>query len=991
VSGWSAVHAWAPLPALYVLLLALAGAAALRRWFDPLPARVLLLFLLYVALLLAPVLAGDAVLLPVDILRIHAPYLQLAPSEPRAVFLQRDLVHQIAPWELLVKRALAEGRWPLWNAWEGAGMPLMADPQAQAFQPLVALAYPFSIWTAAGVTAAAKLLSALVFSFLLFRRQGLGEPAAAAGATAFGLSGFMLLWLGWPLATCAALLPAVLYAIARCDEVGERRDFLLLALATAALLLAGHPETLVYAAAFAALFLLDRCHRRWRERRHPPRPQSQPQPDPQVPAELQAQQPLSQNQAEPRSEPRPQPSPRATPFRSSRSGGALLARTGLAAALGAALAAPVLLPAVAFLPTTQRSAIVRAVLAPLPLARLWHDLQRPEALALWRSQTIHRLVPAVAPNAFGDLRTVYWGESNYIQDTGEFAGTATLLLTLLALAALVPLRTPGRLRPGGRTGPPGGSGLTAAAGPSPPPGPSGPSGPLPAEWPRRRRFPQERLAGLCLLGSLALLAQPPGFDRLAARLPLVGLTAAHRHQRIQVVVTFCVAYLAACGLERWQRGLVRRRALALSGTAVLALIAAGYLANARPGQPEGPWDFRIGWLAWQAAAAGAALLCLWLGQRRRIAGARPQPPPSRLPVPQPLVSQPVPQPPVPQPPVTQPPLPRPPAAWAPWAVTAIVAAELLGFYLGVNPPNERRLAFPRLPAVRFLATHLGGDRLVGALGALPANFAAVYGLADARIDNPSIPALYALATSGLDVGLLEPRFRRFGHPLYDFLGVRFVIAPPGRPLRFRLAFADATAWIWERQGPLPRLFLPERAHVDRDPGAVGGASSAAGDNWWEWLESNPDFGFRVLVEPSPFVHRRWRAARPDASSLRLELRAPTRLRAEADMAEPRLLAASIYQDGGWRVLAGGSPVPAVRVNRAFTGAWLPPGRARIDLLYRPAPLLWGCLLAALAAAAAVAWWVPPPQEQMRYPLARSDVSSPVPGLRDRRRQNAPSR
>jgi len=207
VSGWSAVHAWAPLPALYVLLLALGGAAALRRWFDPVPGRVLLLFLLYVALLLAPVLAGDAVLLPVDILRLYAPFRGLPPSDPPAILLHRDLVHQIAPWALLVKRALAAGRWPLWNAYEGAGMPLMADPQTQPFQPLVLLAYPFSIWTAAGVTAALKVLSALVFTFLLCRRQGLSEAAAAAGATAFGLSGFVLLWLSWPIATCAALLP----------------------------------------------------------------------------------------------------------------------------------------------------------------------------------------------------------------------------------------------------------------------------------------------------------------------------------------------------------------------------------------------------------------------------------------------------------------------------------------------------------------------------------------------------------------------------------------------------------------------------------------------------------------------------------------------------------------------------------------------------------------------------------------------------------------
>jgi len=868
--GWSAVHAWAPLPALYVLLLALAGAAALRRWFDPLPGRVLLLFLLYVGLLLAPALAGDAVLLPVDVLRGHAPFRGLPPSHPPAVFLQRDLVHQIAPWELLVKRALAGGRWPLWNPYEGAGMPLMADPQAQPFQPLVLLAYPFSIWTAAAVTAALKLLSALVFTFLLCRRQGLGEAAAAAGATAFGLGGFVMLWLGWPIATCAALLPAVLYAVARCDDVGARRDFLLLALASAALVLGGHPETLAYAAGLAGCFLLDRLldrllTRGCRPPGAPPRTGDEPPP------------------ANAGSTPGWAP------------GWTRLARGGLAAVLGAALAAPVLLPTLAFLPTTQRAAVVEAVMAPQPLADLWHELLRPPTLALWRWRALHRLVPIAAPDAFGDQRTAYWGENNYIQDAAEFAGTATLLLALAGLAAQVP---------------------------------------------RARRFRQERMAGLALLGGLALLAQPPGFERLAMRLPLVGLTATHRHQRIQLVVTFCLCYLAACGLEHWRRGEVRRRTLALAGAAVLTLVAAGYLANSDPRGRGGAWDFRLPWLWWQAAALAAGAGALWWRPRRHREGTAARP--ARIAWLRRLggVSSARPALPVP---------PDPVPSWAPWAVTAVIAAELLGFYAGANPPNERRLAFPRPPAVRFLQANLDGGRLIGAGRALPANFAAVYGLADASIDDPAIPARYARATHGLDHGVLEPRFGRFGHPFYDFLGVRYVVAPAGMTLPFRLAFAGDGTWIWERPEPLPRLFLPERAHIDRD-----GA-------WDAWLEANPDFGFRVLVEAGAEVHRRWRAARPDDSSLRLELLAPARLRAAATLAEPRLLAASIYQDGGWRVLAGGEPLPPVLVNGAFAGAWLPPGRTTIDLLYRPEALLWGCMLAALAAAAGAVWWVAPPR------------------------------
>jgi hypothetical protein len=1011
VTGWSAVHAMQPLPALYVATLTLAGAAALRRWFDPVPAKVLLLFGVYVAVLLAPVLVGDGVLLPLDVLPLHAPYQELPASVPPGIPLQRDLVHQVVPWQLEVKRALLDGRWPLWNAHQGAGMPLLADPQAQAFQPLAALAYPFTIWTAAAVTAALRILTALVFSFLLLRRQGLGEAAATAGATAFGLSGFILLWLGWPIATCGALLPAMLYAIVRCDQNGGRRDTLLLALTTAALVLGGHPETLTYVLIGALLFLLARCRQR---------------------ATL-------------------------------RTGLALALRGGTSMLLAVALTAPVLLPTLAYLPTTQRSAIVRFHLQPVPLQQLWHGLTQAAGLAQWRRFAVQRLAPLVAPDALGDQFTTYWGENNYIQDTSTFAGSITLLFALSACWGLV------------------GAG--------------------------RRRFPQERWAGAVLAGSLALLAQPPGFDHLAARLPLVGMTAIHRHQRLQVWVAFCLSYLAACQIDRWRQGHVRPRALLLGGATAMALVAGAYLANpnpntqdlvhdaaglavnergdgalarqsagylrptppppgeplwqpwyplcswspwacpapwppasasapwdlqAPPGRrapsnlrtpadlqaasglkeaadlqafsasptaagrcspsnlrapaslraPSGlkapsdlqassdsvaapdlrapaglraawsawaPWDFRIHWLGVQLATLLAGIGCVALAATPAAVAARRR---------------------------------RRASPWAaaiarraPWVLIVILAGELLAFYRSANPPNDARLAFPRLPAVRFLQTNAGDDRIVGTPTVLPANFASVYGLCDVRVDDPSGPFAYQRATSFLDHGALEPRFGRFGHPLYDFLGVRYVISRPGARLPLTRVYADNTAWIWERPHPLDRLFLPERA-------------IATGEEGWEsWLDTNPDFGFRVLLEPGlvPGVERHWRAADPDASHLEDPiLIGPTWVHAAGVFAEPRLLAAGIYQDGGWRVLAGGWPLAPVRVNGAFVGAWLPAGQGTVDLLYRPPAHSCGCILAALALAAGAAWWVQPPQHNRNSSLS----SKPSQGMGRRRQLRA---
>jgi hypothetical protein len=328
VTDWSLVDL---LPALWVGMAGASLAWALRRWYDAVPLRILAVFALAILILLGPVLGGGGLLLPLDGLRGTVPFLRLPPTHPHGNLLQGDLIQLVTPSLDRVRDAFADGRWPLWNRYTGAGMPLLADPQSQAFQPLVLLGYPLPLLRAAGVVAALRVLLALVFGFLWMRRQGLGEAPALAGALAFGLGGFLLLWLGWPIANSAALLPLVLYGIARCDDPGGRRDALLLALGTLALLLGGHPETILYALGVALAFLAGRTFARPRGLR-----------------------------------------------------GALARRAGVAMLVAGMAAAPALLPAAEYLPKTMRAARMGQP-SPRPrfqdglLAKTWLPLAAPNA------------------------------------------------------------------------------------------------------------------------------------------------------------------------------------------------------------------------------------------------------------------------------------------------------------------------------------------------------------------------------------------------------------------------------------------------------------------------------------------------------------------------------------------------------------------------------------------------------------------------------------
>jgi hypothetical protein len=777
------------LPGLYLAFLAVLLGWALRRFWDPVPLRVWAVFGLVLILLLSPALFGGKVLLPLDILPGIAP----PGSEIRGNPLQLDLVTQIVPAMAQVRREVGAGEWPLWNPLAGAGMPLLADPQSQVLQPLVLLAFPLPLPEAVGVIAGEKLLVALVFFFLLLRRQGMPEMAALFGSLSYGMGGFLLLWLGWPISNTAALLPLVLYAIGMTDERGARRDFLLLGIAAFAVLTAGHPETILYGVIVSVLFAGARLLAR-RENR-----------------------------------------------------GRLLGRWAATGAIAFGLAAPALLPLIRYLPQTHREEMV---------ARRNERVLRDPVFAGWESAGAgKRLTSVVAPAAFGDSRA-YWGEMNVNEDASAFVGTAALLAALVAFV------------------------------------------------PGARRFPQERLFLVLAAVALLVIARPPGLPRLLTALPLLDRSPTFHH-RIALILAFSLAYLAACTVERWRAGEGRRVAVAVCAVLLGALLLWGY--QAWPPPANIPAEVAVA----RGIQLGALLIAaLSLSAFRQRALAVP-------------------------------------------AVLAVL--ELFLLFGKANSALPRSWFYPETPAVAFLRENLGKARFVGIGNRLRPNASVLYDLPDIRISNPVKPYLYTrlLAPVSHSVRDINDLLVRPEHSLYHLLGARYVVTPPKiRPRReerrfLRPVLRDRTTWIYERTRVLPVLFLPAAAET---PG---------GRDWAAWVGENPDFAARALVEPSPGRPDRWSAVDPAGSGLDLLPLGPAHLAARARLGEERLLATSVYQDGGWRLLVDGRPRESVLANGLFVAAWLPAGEHRVDVVYRPPGFLFGMLLAALAIAGAVVGAVTP--------------------------------
>ncbi|HEY3571601.1 MAG TPA: YfhO family protein [Thermoanaerobaculia bacterium] len=782
------------LPGLYLALLAFLLDRALRRWWDPVPARIWGVFGLVLVILFGPALFLGKVLLPADILPgVVQP--EDARKPPEGNVLQNDLVTQVIPLQAQVRREIRSGAWPLWNDLAGAGMPLLADPQAQVFEPLILLGLPLPLPAAVGVTAGLRVMLALVFLFLLLRRQGLSQGAALFGSLAFGLGAFLLLWLNWPIANSPALLPLVLYALVMTDERGARRDFLLLVVAGFCLLTGGHPETALYVAILAGLFSLSRLRRR----------------------------------------------PAGDRVR-------LLMRWTAAAALAAGLAAPLLVPAFRVVPQSLRHRWVEARNVRLGANPEIGIRESPRGLR-------QRVVQVFAPNAFGNSRYgEYWGVTNNNEDSSAFVGGAAMLAGLLAF------------------------------------------------FPVSRRLREERLFLVLAPVCLAVAVHLPGVRLLSAKLPVLNQSLG-ANRRLLLIVAFSLAYLGACTVERWRTGAGPRRwAVLVTAAVLLGLIAWGYLLSVDVKELAA---LRWFWMGTQLAVVAGAGLVLYLGCRRA----------STL------------------------------------ALCALVAVELLLFHRPANPSLPRSAYYPVTPLIRFLQENADGTRIAGLDNRLLPNALAVYGLADVRISNPLKPFAYAQALGPVSAAVrsTEHILTVPEHPLYQLFGARWVVAPPRmRSIPgLRQVFHDPTGRIFERDRVLPRFFLPA-------------STETAGDQGWPaWLAANPDFAVRALVPPSPGRPAVWTAARPQDSTLQILSMQPARLVARARLAEERLLASSVYQDGGWRLLLDGRPFPLGTADGPFLAAWLPAGEHRVELVYRAPGFLAGLVLGAVAMAGMVGWFVGP--------------------------------
>lgn len=260
----------------------------------------------------------------------------------------------------------------------------------------------------------------------------------------------------------------------------------------------------------------------------------------------------------------------------------------------------------------------------------------------------------------------------------------------------------------------------------------------------------------------------------------------------------------------------------------------------------------------------------------------------------------------------------------PAVLVTVTAVELFFHFGGDFSRRAQEFAHyqPRsvAPLARLTAEVPQPVRIVSLSEELVSNFAAQFGFDDLGISGPARPwATNALARPiNPEPWLMADHFVRPEHPLYRWLGVRFVVTGPrvrlGPPYRQR--YRRHHGRIYERTDALPLVFVPRDA----------------------WFETPLEVRLPLedAFSPAQAVPAR-----------RLE---PDHWRVDLPAESSRLVASSIYDDGHWQRLINGAPAAPIVAERTLVAALAPAGAHTIDLLYRPRPVVLGAALSAFGLA-----------------------------------------
>ncbi len=279
---------------------------------------------------------------------------------------------------------------------------------------------------------------------------------------------------------------------------------------------------------------------------------------------------------------------------------------------------------------------------------------------------------------------------------------------------------------------------------------------------------------------------------------------------------------------------------------------------------------------------------------------------------------------------------RPSAAIA----TLLVFIDLTVATWRYNPPSSPEHVYPVTGAIAFLQSAEKPYRMaVWGWSFLPET-PGWYGLEDIKtVDPVQHPGYMTLLRGYFDVDPASPDLvlRNVDRAWLDFLNVRWLYVPPDHELKppyFEERYRGPDGVVLEYMKALPRYFFVGDARVEKDFGMTVGLTRFIYDyRAHAIVDRKPALSG---AEGPPNVPAQF--AGGEVKIVRYEA---NRTVLDVDSRGWNLLVTSDTFWPGWNARVNGKPHELVKVNGAFVGMFVPPGRARIELRYWPEEVTQG--------------------------------------------------
>lgn len=189
-------------------------------------------------------------------------------TNPRGVpfknFLITDPIRQQIPWRKIALDQWKTGNLPAWNPYSFLGVPLAANIQTGAYQPLNVLFTIFKFPVAWSLLIILQSFFTAFFLYIYLRNLNVSALSAYVGAIVWAFCGFSIAWLTWgTIVWTAAFLPLLLYRIDRLCTVLKDKNESLISIGVASLwvglsgvlmIVSGHAQIALYGFVVSILY-----------------------------------------------------------------------------------------------------------------------------------------------------------------------------------------------------------------------------------------------------------------------------------------------------------------------------------------------------------------------------------------------------------------------------------------------------------------------------------------------------------------------------------------------------------------------------------------------------------------------------------------------------------------------------------------------------------------------------------------------------------------